>query len=655
MSIVNRALPTRLSPARSSLLGTTLLCALAASCSSEETPPESFIVRNTEHAAASATEPLRADKDWMAYRLSEASQGAAPGTDFNGDGDTNDSIAVRENTRTRSTEVLNVAALELAFVDETLFILVDETQDGTDWNGDTDLNDRVLLFHAVGTPDPVFYDEVPSGLSGGLVSAAGRLLYPSATAPTASMESNLYLAAVAAAGAAPAAPAMVLTGTDLNNDGISYSVQSEKAGFVFLLADETVDGELNGDGDAVDNNILAVVDAGALTPQIVNVELALDAATSPDAVPVAGGGEWLAAFLVDEASQNENLNDPSRFSSNWQPANCAAAPDTDEADAVLHWFQLGDLITGTPAVNTGLVGADQAYAMIDQFVGVVSPENEEGSGGGCDLNGDTDTNDLIFRWVAAADPLAPVLPVTSSARLHAVRDNLPGGSGGVVALEDTWAIVVDEVADGRNHDGEPSLDQDLVAAHVPSVSGQSWNFNHGSTFTTPVGVTWIQSDTEDASRFFAAITEESLEAGLGAGYNGNGDGDFDDSISTIPTVSSGNRLTFPGVAYAVASNRPGLRVKQNVGVHRISEAAQGGLDINGDGDATDFVLQRFSITGAFASTYFATADDAPTPASYFQVGAAEFGGFLTDEFMAGGDLNGDGDLDDLVVRYYRLP
>ena len=35
--------------------------------------------------------------------------------------------------------------------------------------------------------------------------------------------------------------------------------------------------------------------------------------------------------------------------------------------------------------------------MIDQFVGVVAPENEEGSVGGCDLNGDTDTNDLIFR------------------------------------------------------------------------------------------------------------------------------------------------------------------------------------------------------------------------------------------------------------------
>ncbi|MGB0331853.1 MAG: hypothetical protein ACPGPE_08545, partial [Planctomycetota bacterium] len=103
------------------------------------------------------------------------------------------------------------------------------------------------------------------------------------------------------------------------------------------------------------------------------------------------------------------------------------------------------------------------------------------------------------------------------------------------------------------------------------------------------------------------------------------------------------------------ATRPGLRAKQNVGVHRISEAAQGNSDLNGDGDSTDFILQRFSLVGAFASTYMATADNAPTPASYFEVGDAEFGALLTDEFMAGVDLNGDGDLNDNVVRYYRLP
>ena len=655
MSTVTRVIPSSSIPSRPTLLSLALACAAAAGCSSEEEPSEAFIVRSTEHAAATTTEPLLADDDWLAYRLSEAGQGAAPGTDFNGDGDFLDSIAVRQNTKTRVAEVLNVAALELIFVNETLFILVDEAQDDVDWNGDLDKTDRVLLYHAVGAADPVYYDEVPATLSGGLVSAADRLLYPSATAPAADMESNLYLAAVTAEGAAPSARAMILTESDPNADGVTYSIHSEHAGFVFLLADEAVDGELNGDGDSTDNNILAAVDAGALTPQIVNVALALDTASTPDAVPVTGGGEWLAAFLVDEASQDANLNDPTLFTGAWQPANCAAVADVDETDAVLHWFQLGDLIGGTAAVNTGLVGTNQAYAMIDQFVGTVSPEADEGSGPGCDLNGDGDSTDGIFRWVAASDPLAPVLPVTNAVRLHAVRGNIAGGTGGVIALEDTWAIVVDEDADGRDHDGNPGLDQDLVAAHVPSASGQSWNFDHGSSTLTPVGVTWVQPDSEDPARFFAAITEESLLDGLGPGYTGNNDGDFVDSISTIPTVASGNRLTFPGVAFANAATRPGIRAKQNVGVHRISEAAQGNSDLNGDGDTTDFILQRFSLVGAFASTYMATADNAPTPASYFQVGEAEFGALLTDEFMAGVDLNGDGDLNDNVVRYYRLP
>lgn len=657
MSHVTRAHSLRPSSTLLTSAGLATLGVLAAGCSSDDEPSVAFVTRSTGDAAATTTEALLADDDWLAYRVSEAGQGPAPGTDFNGDGDFLDSIAVRYDTNARTGEVLNVAALELAFVHETLFILVDEAQDDRDWNGDLDTSDRVLLYHAVGTPDPVFYDEVPPTLSGGLVSAADRLLYPSSTAPTASMESNLYVAEVVAEGTAPEAPAMVLTGVDPNADGVSYTVQSEVDGFVFLLADETVDGELNGDGDSVDTAILAVVDAGAVTPQIVNVGLAFATATTPAAAPVVGGGEWLAAFLVDEAAQDANLNDPALFPGTWQPANCAAVPDADEADAVLHWFQLTDLIAGTPAVNTGLVGPvnGQAYAMRDPFVGVTSPEASEGSGGGCDLNGDGDTTDTVFRWVAASDPAAPVTPLTSSSRLHAVRTTTNGGTGGVIALDDTWVIVVDEDADGRDHDGDPAVDQNLMAAHQPSAAAQTWNFDHGSGTTTPVGVTWMQPDTEDPTRLLAGITESSLRQGLGETYTGNGDGDFADVIGTIPAVFSGNRLTFPGVAFAISPNRPGMRVSQNVGVQRVSEAAQGNSDINGDGDATDLILQRFSLVGAFGTTYMATSDNAPTPASYFEAGDAEFGAFLTDEAMAGGDLNGDGDISDVIVRYYRLP
>ena len=111
MSSVTRAIPSPSFPSRPSLLSVALACAAAAGCSSDEEPSEAFIVRSTEHAAATTTERLLADGDWLAYRLSEAGQGAAPGTDFNGDGDFLDSIAVRQNTKTRVSEVLDVAAL----------------------------------------------------------------------------------------------------------------------------------------------------------------------------------------------------------------------------------------------------------------------------------------------------------------------------------------------------------------------------------------------------------------------------------------------------------------------------------------------------------------------------------------------------------------
>ena len=647
---MTRAIPSPSSPFRPSLLSAALACAAAAGCSSDDEPSVAFVNRSTEHAAASFIEPLKADDDWLAYRLSEAGQG---NTDFNGDGDTSDAIAVRVNTNTRVVEVLDVAALEVIFVNETLFILVDEAQDSTDWNGDLDETDRVLLYHSAGAPAPVFYDTVPDGFSGGLVSAAERLLYPSATAPTASMESNLYLAAVTAEGAAPDAPAMVLTGADPNADGVSYSIHSEISGFVFLLADENVDGELNADGDSVDTNVLAVVDAGALTPQIVSAALTLDTSSAPDAVAVPGPGEWLVAFLVEEASQGANLNAPADFNPLWQPVQCAGLGDTDQADSVLHWFQLVDLIGGTPAVNTGLVGSDQAYAMIDEFVGTVSSEADEGTGSGCDLNADGDEDDDVFRWVAASDPAADPLPPTQSPVLLAVRDDIPGGSGGVITLDDTWAIVVDEADDGRDHDGQPGVDRDLVAAYVPS-SSTAWNFDHGTTITTPVAVTWMERDDEDPTRFFAAVTEDSLKIG-NPSYPGNEDGDDLDSISTIPAVAVGNRLTFPGIRFAAAQTNTGLRTKQNVAIHRISEADQGSTDINGDGDATDFILQRFSLTGAFASTYFATSGSAPSPATTFEEGDAEFGAFMTSELAASIDLNGDNDLADYVIRYFRLP
>ncbi|MEM9380208.1 MAG: hypothetical protein AAGB93_09705 [Planctomycetota bacterium] len=630
-----------------------LACGLAVACSSGDDDPESdaFILRTTRHAIASPTEPMLADGNLLAYRLSEGGQQI----DYNGDGDTMDAIAVQVNTATQGISILDVATTQLGYVRQTLFLSVLESADGQDRNGDMDTNDFVLLYLA-STGELEFYDELLPGSAGGFSIVGNALIYGSATAPAAAMESNVRIARVATNGAAPRPPVMALTGTDPNNDGISYEVIGTDGDIAFLVADETVDGDLNGDGDSLDVGIFAVLDGGAVTPEVFLAGRALETASTPTAVPVTGGGEWLVAFLVDETAGAASLNDPVDFDTAWLPVGCNTR-DTDIDDSVLFWFQLTDLAMGTPPVNTGLVGAANgtALALQSQFVGVVSPESDQGPGAGCILNGDGDRNDDVFRWVAASNPAATVLPVTTTSRLLAVRSGLPGGSGGVVRMADGWVLAVDEASDGRDYDGQAGTDRILVGVHNPSNGAQAWNFQHGSSVIRPIAVAWMAEDEESSSRFFAAITEEGLS--LGNGDDFNGDGDDLDALPTIPIAASGgpaNQLRFPGVPFATSSQNAGVIAKGAVGVHRLSEAAQGNIDLNGDGDTTDTILQRFSLDNSFPTTSMTTSDTGPTPATQFGAGSAVFGAFLTEEFLIG-DINQDGDTNDSIVRYYRLP
>ncbi|MEM8709564.1 MAG: hypothetical protein AAGG01_01315 [Planctomycetota bacterium] len=630
------------------------LALIAAGCADdeEEEDDDAFVVRNTRHAAASGGTPLLGDGPWLAYLLSEAGQGAT-GNDFNEDGDTLDSIAVRVNTNTRVREVLDVAAEKLLIARRTLFMVVDEAADDTDWNGDMDSVDRVLLYQTPTSSSPVFLDTLDDDDLEVAVAVGGTVTYTVALAPTVDMETNLRQVTVPSTGAAPDSPVMVMAPNDPTMDGVSFTITGSDRDILFLTSDETVDGDLNGDSDATDTTIFGVLDAGASSPEAICSCLPISPASQPTAVPVTGGGEWLIAFLVDEAAQGANLNDPALFSGAWQPANCSGVPDADTADHVLHWFQLTDLAMGTATVNTGLVGAatGTAYALRSRYVGVVSPEASEG---GCDLNGDSDASDLIFRWVDASTPGSPPLPVTSPARLLAVNTTIPGGSGGVVRLADTWVLSVDEAADGRDHDGEPGVDRNVIAAHTASSSGQAWNFMHGTTSPRPVGASWMAEDPESAGQFFAAFSEAFGTIGGGDG-DLNGDGDATDSVPTIGEVRSGNQLTFPGVATATSRTNPGITVEENIGFHRVSEADQGSTDLNGDGDATDVVIQRFSLVNAFPRVLVATSSSVSGDSVFTGVGNAEFAAFLTEEFLENADFNGDGDTNDFVVRYLRLP
>ena len=225
--------------------------AFLAGCSSDdEESNDSFVLRSTGQAISTATSELLGDGDWLAYLVSEAAQGVG-GTDFNGDGDTNDGIAVRVNTASRSVLTLNVAATQLAFARRTLFMSVDEAEDGRDWTRDGDMLDTAILYVTPTQTEPTLLDEAAPNSE--LIAIGGTVVYAAAEAPTVSMESNLRASVVATTGAEPGMPEMVLTGADPNNDGISFAVQGSDGDIVFLEADETVDGDLNGDGDALEH------------------------------------------------------------------------------------------------------------------------------------------------------------------------------------------------------------------------------------------------------------------------------------------------------------------------------------------------------------------------------------------------------------------
>ncbi|MEZ6017452.1 MAG: hypothetical protein R3F49_20225 [Planctomycetota bacterium] len=623
----------------------------AAACTSKDQPAEiPFILRATNHAVAAST-PIVGDGDLMAYLADEATTGPG-GTDLNTDGDTLDSVVVRVDTASGATRVLAVDADQLVSLNGTLLMVVRESTDSRDWNGDLDQLDTVLLYHVAAETLPVFLAELEPGVDPALTLAADVAFFATATAPTVEFETNLAFVRVAARGTAPSAPmAIVSTIDDLNNDGVSARFAGARGDIVFCLLDETADGNLNGDGDATDTTVLAVLDAGESVPTLYGTGLALSSSTAIAAEEV--GSDWVAAFLVSEAAQSANLNDPALFAGSWQPANCSGRSDVDTLDHVLHWFEMSDLVANARVVNTGLVGASAGPVFVHPagFVAVVSNEADEGNGG-CDLNGDSDFTDPIFRWVEATDPLANVLPVTDANRLFAVATTLPGGSGGAVVAGTVFAIAVDEALDGRDHDSAPLVDRVLIAAHAPATGGQGWNFLHGSVTAAPVAVSWMADDARSSSRFYAAITED------GRGADINGDGDMLDSIPTFPTVLSTNRLGFPGVAVAVAANNAGIAAVGGYAFYRVSEAADGAQDRNGDGDASDQVLQRVKLDGSSAPSYMGSLNTISALSLDADLDGVQFGAFLYQESLfgvTGNDLNGDGDGADLVVRYFRLP
>lgn len=629
----------------------TLVFALGA-CSTDDdgSSSVSFVVKTASRSVAQGT-PLAIDNYRLAFLADESTTGS--GTDLNGDGDQLDSVAIRLNAIGDGQVNLGVAATALAWVSETLFMVVDESEDRTDWDGDSVDDDLVLLYNRIGDSSPTYLATLASPT---IWYANSRLYYTDATGPGLDGDTDLFYVTVSSKGEAPDAATRVGESVGDGGDGLVLDPLARRGDILFFTADEAVEGDLNGDADAVDT-VLMLLNTAEPGGQVASTAMAVDRAG--DVAALKRQGDWWIAFLADEAAQGENLNDGDDFAASWDPDNCVGVDDDDQLDYVLQWLLWSDFVGSGNVVNTGLcagIGAgERVYIHKEKYVGVVSYESDFGPAG-CDLNADGDFDDRIFRWAPASDPGASVLPVGQVSKMVAVTSALPGASdgdtGGVVSVSNMWVIVVDEAADGRDWDGDAGSNGEWVLAHIPANVGQGWNADHGTGSPGPVAVSWMAQDPKSTTRFLAGFEEISVGSDL------NGDGDQLDSVPTFPvkvTGVSGAVLSFPGYPVALEAENAGMVTGGGYGFYRVSEVAEE-VDLNSDGDQADQILQRILIAGGGRVT-MGTLNSFDVPAATVGGGGSpKIGAFLTQEAQIGAtgkDLNKDGDKTDVVVRYFR--
>lgn len=606
-----------------------------------------FVLRNTSQSV-DPNSPLEIVGRWLLYLADEATTGAT-GTDFNGDTDTIDSIAVVVNTTARVQNNLMVAAEAGHIIGDEVYLVVDEQLDGRDWDGV--VADNTVLLHWTNATKTLTFVDVLSTTGAGVVATANNRLYYTSADPSGVTAPDTLLRYVGLG--APMTPMAVQDGAT----GISApDLIGEDEGLLFCTADENVEGtDLNGDGDSTDTHVLCLLNSENPAAPIKNTGIAVVDETVAFRARSSGAGEWLVAFLADEAAKSDfgafvgGYNDPGNFAGSWQPPQCSGSADTDQMDQVLHYLDFAPWVANpgaNPIVNTGLVGDTRVFCAVGSgpHVGTLSSEADEG---GCDLNGDGDSTDRIVRWIEATGSVGFVF--TSATQLVAVAST-NGGDEGVSELENSFVAVIDEAADGRDYDGDPGVDNELVAWLDPATGAAAlWTVDHDDLAPMVfVGTNWARSNGERTT--YVCTQEESV-----FGSDINGDGDMLDAVPTFADFdANGMDMDFPGVAVAAESGNAGIAIAKSWAFYRVDEA-EDLLDWNGDGDMTDRITLRTGLVSGATQNMGVSSDLARDAVEFAEdVSGASTGAFIVNEAFQQIDYNKDGDTNDLVVRYFRF-
>jgi hypothetical protein len=261
-------------------------------------------------------------------------------------------------------------------------------------------------------------------------------------------------------------------------------------------------------------------------------------------------------------------------------------------------------------------------------------------------------------------------PVRDETLLHAVEETLPGGARGLAQLDGRLVIAVDEAEEGNeDFDGVPAQDFVLVAWLDPTLASPEWEFEHQHptlvSFGTGVfdsdgdsepfaGTSWMAKDPVGdrlALTFLEQVPGTNLKVdSLNSNVECNlvpKDTDLVDALPVWVDFEEGPTLDFDGVGFAVDPAEAGIAIAGGYAFFRVSEAADN-RDYTGDGDELDVVVMRNPLTtcGPFAMDPSTTIDQPVIESD------GTFGGAYLTEEGPGRDLNEDGDVTDLIVRYF---
>ena len=353
---------------------------------------------------------------------------------------------------------------------------------------------------------------------------------------------------------------------DLDGDRVAFTVSEPAQGGL----------DRNGDGDATDEHVLAVYNAATNT----TANVGLDAASGD----LQLDGDRVAFGVYEPTQGGLDRNG-----------------DGDASDFVLAVYNAA---TNTTA-NVGLAAGNVQLDGDRVAFGVYEPAQ-----GGLDRNGDGDASDFVLAVYNAATN------TTANVGLAAGDAQLDG---------DRVAFRVIEGAQGgldRNGDGDAI---DLVLAV----------YNAATNTTANVGLDAFAAFQLDGDRV-ALLVYEPAQGGL----DRNGDGDALDQVLAVYNAAT-NTTANVGLDASVTLQLDGDRV-----AFTVSEGAQGGLDRNGDGDASDFVA---AVYDAATNT---TANVGLDASIGFQLDGDRVAFPVREAAQGGLDRNGDGDASDFVLAVY---